>query len=56
MNGPKKGLEKDEAKAGEWDVSIEVCRGEEWVVGVVAVIVGCSSQEDAVEGAVDTFQ
>lgn len=52
-NGFQDGGDEDEAKPGEQNVGMGVGRDGDLVCGVVAVPVGCASEADAVEDAVD---
>lgn len=45
----------DETSPGRGDVGIGMCGDENWLGGVGVVVVGCSSEADAVEDAFDTF-
>lgn len=54
VNGLKDERDRVEAKPGGGSVKIRPCGDEDWVGGVVVVVVVCSCERDAVEGAADT--
>lgn len=53
VNGSQDGGDGDEAESEEEDVGIVVFGDGNWVCSVVVVILGCSSEANAVESAVD---
>lgn len=52
-NGSEDEADESKAEPGRGDVEIGVCRDEDWAGVVGSVIAGCSSETNAVEGAVD---
>lgn len=53
--GVEDGGDGDEAELGRGELGIGVCRDENWVGYVLAVIFGCPFEADAAEGAADIF-
>lgn len=53
ISGAEDGEDGDEAKTGRRKVEIGMCGDGDCVRGVVLVVVGCPSEADVADGAVD---